>query len=174
MLYTGFLHNGPCAVRYPRGKGPGTPVQSAMTALPMGKGEILQRGKGIAILAFGSMVTPAMEAAGHFGASLANMRFIKPLDETLILELAKNHQAIVTIEENSVLGGVGGAVDEVLAKHGILIPTLNLGIPDHFIPHGSREECLAECGLDTSGIIRAIDTNLQDFTCQPTHSTLAF
>ena len=145
-----------------------------MTALPMGKGEILQRGKGIAILAFGSMVTPAMEAARHYGSTLANMRFIKPLDEALILELAKNHQAIVTVEENAVQGGVGGAIDELLAKHGVMIPTLNLGIPDQFIAHGSREECLAECGLDTSGIIQAVATNLQNFACQPSHSTLAF
>ena len=174
MLYTGFQHDGPCAVRYPRGKGPGTPIQSAMTALPLGKGEVLHKGKGIAILAFGSMVTPAVEAARHYGATLANMRFIKPLDEALILELAGTHDALITLEENAVQGGVGGAIDELLAQHQILIPTLNLGIPDLFIAHGSREECLAECGLDTSGIIEAIATNLQKFACQPSHNTLAF
>jgi 1-deoxy-D-xylulose-5-phosphate synthase len=180
MLYTGFLHDGPCAVRYPRGKGPGTPVQSAMTAIAIGKGEIIHHSselgsdQGIAILAFGSMVTVAMEAALEIDATVANMRFVKPLDEALILELAKSHQAIVTIEENAIDGGAGTAVNQVLTAHQVLIPTLNLGIPDQFIEQGTREECLTACGLDKSGIIHAIETKLQKITCHQTQNTLAF
>ena len=174
MLYTGFRHDGPCAVRYPRGKGPGTPVQKAMTALPIGKGEVLRKGNNIALLAFGSMVTPAMEAGESLGATVANMRFIKPLDEDLILELARTHDAIVTIEENAIKGGVGSAINEILMQNQLLIPTINLGIPDDFIEHGTREECLAACGLDTSGIIAAIEANLQKYICHQPHNTLAF
>ena len=174
MLYTGFLHNGPAAVRYPRGKGPGIPVQKAMTALPLGKGEILKQGNGIALLAFGSMVTPAMEAAQKLGATVANMRFIKPLDEALILELAQRHTTLVTLEENAVEAGAGSAINEFLASLNLNIPVLNLGIPDKFIEHGSREECLTECGLDTSGIIAAIEGYLQKTACQQPSNTIAF
>jgi 1-deoxy-D-xylulose-5-phosphate synthase len=156
MLYTGFLHDGPAAVRYPRGKGPGTPVQEEMTALPLGKAEVRREGKGIAMLAFGSMVTPALEAGEQLGATVINMRFVKPLDEALILKLAKSHDLIVTVEENAIPGGAGNGVNEVLNAHKLHTPLLTLGLPDTFIEQGTREEVLAIAGLDTEGLLGAI------------------
>jgi 1-deoxy-D-xylulose-5-phosphate synthase len=158
MLYTGFLHEGPAAVRYPRGKGPGVDVQKTMTALPIGKGEIRRQGGKIAILAWGSMVAPALKAAERFGATVANMRFVKPLDEALIRELAESHELLVTIEENVVAGGAGSAVNQFLQAQRILMPVLNLGLPpDAFIEQGTREELLALCGLDAHGIAASIE-----------------
>jgi 1-deoxy-D-xylulose-5-phosphate synthase len=157
MLYTGFLHEGPAAVRYPRGKGPGVDVQKTMTALPIGKGEICRQGGKIAILAWGSMVAPALKAAERFGATVANMRFVKPLDEALIRELAESHELLVTIEENVVAGGAGSAVNQFLQAQRILMPVLNLGLPDAFIEQGTREELLALCGLDAQGIAASIE-----------------
>ncbi len=174
MLYTGFLLNGPCAVRYPRGSGPGTPIQNNMTSIPIGQGQVIQHGKKVAFLAFGSMVTPAMEAAQQINATVANMRFVKPLDEQLIIDLANEHEILVTIEENAISGGVGSAINEFLHGINLNIPVLNLGIPDQFIEHGSREECLSECGLDTSGILTRIESYLHDKTCQPEKNTLVF
>jgi 1-deoxy-D-xylulose-5-phosphate synthase len=157
MLYTGFRHPGPAAVRYPRGKGPGVPVCGEMAALPIGKGEIRREGQGIAILAFGTMVAPAAEAGGKLGATVANMRFVKPLDEELILKLAQTHELLATVEENAVAGGAGSGVTEILNAHGHRLPVLNLGLPDEFLEQGSREELLAQCGLDAEGIFRAIE-----------------
>jgi 1-deoxy-D-xylulose-5-phosphate synthase len=156
MLTTGFNHPGPASVRYPRGKGPGTTVQAELTNLPIGKGEIRQTGENIAILAWGSMVTPAEQAGKQLNATVVNMRFIKPLDEELILQLAKDHDIIVTIEENVISGGAGSAVNNFLHKNRILKHTLNIGLPDAFIEQGTREELLKLCGLDEDGILRQI------------------
>lgn len=156
MLYTGFQHNGPAAVRYPRGKGPGTAVEETMSLLPIGKAEVRRQGKGIAILAFGSMVTPALEAGETLDATVVNMRFIKPLDEACILEMAASHDLIVTVEENTVAGGAGSGINEVLNTHGSKTPILTIGLPDRFIEQGSREEVLTDAGLDTAGILASI------------------
>jgi 1-deoxy-D-xylulose-5-phosphate synthase len=156
MLYTGFQLNQPAAVRYPRGRGPGVEVQEEMTALPIGKAEVRRRGQHVALLAFGVVVAPALEVAEELDATVVNMRFVKPLDEDLILELADTHTALVTIEDNVVHGGAGSAVTECLSSHGREVQILNLGLPDALIETGSREEMLAEAGLDYSGILQAI------------------
>ncbi|MDP3903875.1 MAG: 1-deoxy-D-xylulose-5-phosphate synthase, partial [Methylococcaceae bacterium] len=129
MLTTGFLHAGPAAVRYPRGKGPGTKVDNALTSLPIGKAELKHQGSRIAILAWGSMVTPALDVGKQLGATVINMRFIKPIDEALLLELAKSHDVLVTIEENVLAGGAGSAVNEFLQAQRILMPVLNISLP---------------------------------------------
>ena len=157
MLYTGFKHDGPAAVRYPRGKGPGTPVNDEMVALPMGKGEVRREGKSIALLAFGSMVMPALEVGEKLDATVVNMRFIKPLDEELILKLAETHDLLVSIEENAIPGGAGMGVQEVLNAHIVKTPLLTIGLPDQFIEQGTREEVLTVAGLDTDGIHASID-----------------
>ena len=159
MLYTGFLHDGPAAVRYPRGKGPGTAVEEAMTALPVGKAEVRRKGKGIALLAFGSMVTPALEVGDQLDATVVNMRFIKPLDEKLILQMAKDHDLLVTIEENAIPGGAGNGVNEVLNAHGCHTPLLTIGLPDSFIEQGTREEVLSLAGLDVPGLLKSIEAS---------------
>jgi 1-deoxy-D-xylulose-5-phosphate synthase len=156
MLSTAYRMNTPTAVRYPRGPGPGIAVQKDLKALPVGKGEVRRSGKGIAILAFGSMLEPALDAARDLDATVANMRFIKPLDEELVLKLAREHSLLVTVEENVVQGGAGSAVAECLAQHGIVVPMLHLGLPDHFIEQGEHKELLADCGLDAAGIVKSI------------------
>ena len=160
MLTTGFHHNGPSAVRYPRGGGPGAVVQSELNTLPIGKGEVRRQGKKIAILAFGSMLAPALEAAEKLNATVANMRFVKPLDVDLVKTLASSHELIVTIEENTVMGGAGAAVMEAMQALNIATPTLCLALPDSFIEHGVHETMLADCCLDASGIISAIEKKL--------------
>jgi len=161
MLHTGFKHNGPASVRYPRGKGPGVELVEEFSLLPIGKAEVKRQGKHLAILAFGSMVAPALAAGEKFDATVVNMRFVKPLDEALIMELAQTHDCLVTVEENTIAGGAGGAVNECLIRqHSSLPPMLNLGLPDRFVEQGSREECLAVCGLDENGIIASIGTFL--------------
>lgn len=152
MLYTGFQLDGPSAVRYPRGKGPGTPVQAAMQALPVGRAELRRRGQSLAILAFGAMVEPCLAVAEALGATLYNMRFVKPVDREAVLEVAATHESLVTVEENAVAGGGGSAVNEVLASFHNPTPILNIGLPDRFVDQGSREDLLAECGLDVDGI----------------------
>ena len=161
MLYTGFMHNGPAAVRYPRGQGPGVAIQKDMVALAIGKGEIRRSGKDVAILAFGSMLTPALAAAEKINATVANMRFIKPLDGELVAQLAQQHGLLVTIEENVVMGGAGSAVNEYLQAAGITCPVINLGLPDHFIEQGSSSQLLAQCGLDAAGIKHAVSNRLK-------------
>jgi 1-deoxy-D-xylulose-5-phosphate synthase len=156
MLSTGFRHAGPAAIRYPRGTGPGVAAGTALETLPIGKAELRRRGRGLAILSFGAMLAPAAEIADEINATLANMRFVKPLDETLILELAKEHQAFVTLEDNAIAGGAGSAVAECLAAHGVTLPILHLGLPDAYLEHGTREEVLSEAGLDLPGIRQAI------------------
>ncbi|MGZ5012899.1 MAG: 1-deoxy-D-xylulose-5-phosphate synthase [Methylobacter sp.] len=153
MLYTGFMHEGPASVRYPRGKGPGVAVNKDMTALPIGKGEVRHQGSRIAILAWGSMVAPAMEAGKQLDATVVNMRFVKPIDTELILELAKSHEVLITVEENVLAGGAGSAVNDFLQAQQILMPVLNIGLPDSFVEQGTREELLALCGLDAKGIL---------------------
>ena len=158
MLYTGTTLSVPSAVRYPRGTGPGVPLAAEMTALPIGRAQYRREGRsGLAILAFGGLVEPARKVADRLDATLVNMRFIKPLDEELVIEIAKHHRAIVTIEENAVMGGAGSAVGEVLAAHGVQVPMLQVGIPDRFIEHGSRETCLAAAGLDLAGISASVE-----------------
>jgi len=157
MLTTGFNYKGPAAVRYPRGKGPGSAVAEDFSELDIGKSEIRHQGGRLAILAWGSMVTPALEAGKKLGATVINMRFVKPLDEGIILEMAKTHDVFVTIEENVISGGSGSAVNNFLQAQRILMPVLNLGLPDTFIEQGTREELLAECGLDTQSILASIE-----------------
>ncbi len=156
MLSTAFQLDCPSAVRYPRGTGPGTPVSTTLETLPVGKGEVRRQGKGIAILAFGSMLTPALKAGETLDATVANMRFVKPLDIELVKTLAESHEALVTVEENAVMGGAGSAVSEYLNSIGLVCPVLQLGLPDSYIDHGEPSQMLAECGLDAQGITDAI------------------
>jgi 1-deoxy-D-xylulose-5-phosphate synthase len=160
MLTTGFDYKGIAAVRYPRGSGTGAAINQTLLSLPIGKGEVVRRGKKIAILAFGSMLTPALEAADILDASVANMRFIKPLDIALVKELANSHDLVVTVEENALMGGAGSAVLESLQKLGFSTSTLCLGLPDTFIEHGIHETMLTDCGLDSMGILEAIKLKL--------------
>ncbi len=153
MLYTGVTLKCPAVVRYPRGTGPGAPIEPQMRALPLGKAEVRREGRsGLAILAFGALVPACAALADRLDATLVNMRFVKPLDEALVLDVAGRHEAIVTVEENVVAGGGGSAIDELLVAHGTALAVLNLGIPDQFIEHGSREECLAAAGLDAASL----------------------
>lgn len=156
MLSTGFQHRGPAAVRYPRGTGPGVAVDPALDTLPIGKGELRRRGAGLALLAFGAPLAAAEQVADELGLTVANMRFVKPLDRALVLELARSHDGLVTLEDNVVAGGAGSGVAELLASEGICLPILHLGLPDAFQQHGSRDELLAEAGLDANGIRAAI------------------
>jgi 1-deoxy-D-xylulose-5-phosphate synthase len=160
MLTTGFLHPGPASVRYPRGKGPGVAVDPALTALPIGKAQVKREGSRVAILAWGSMVTPALTAGQQLDATVVNMRFVKPLDEALILELAQSYELLVTVEENALAGGAGSLVNTLLQAHKILKPVLNIGLPDCFVEQGTREELLAICGLDAQGILDKISLYL--------------
>jgi 1-deoxy-D-xylulose-5-phosphate synthase len=157
MLTTAFHCKGPSAVRYPRGFGPGVPIQPGLETLPLGKGEIRRQGAQVAILAFGAMLAPALEAAARLNATVANMRFIKPLDEELVLQLAGSHTLLVTVEDNTVQGGAGSAVAECLQRRGVCVPMLHLGLPDRFIEQGERKQLLALCGLDAEGIARSIE-----------------
>ena len=156
MLYTAFTLDSPAAVRYPRGSGPGVEVRKAMSALPLGKAELRREGRRVAILAFGSMLKPALEAAAALDATVANMRFVKPLDVDLLRQLAESHELLVTVEEHAVMGGAGGAVCEALAALGIERKVLLLGLPDRFIDHGDTSTLLASVGLDAEGIEKAI------------------
>jgi 1-deoxy-D-xylulose-5-phosphate synthase len=156
MLYTGITLDGPSAVRYPRGHGPGAAIETQMQALPLGKAQVRRRGRGVALLAFGAMVPTTEQLARELDATVVNMRFVKPLDEEMVLAMAESHDALVTLEDNVLMGGAGSAVGECLAAHRVLIPLLSLGIPDHFIEHGSRDECLAAAGLDAASILEAV------------------
>jgi 1-deoxy-D-xylulose-5-phosphate synthase len=166
MLYTGFKQDGPVAVRYPRGSGPGVPVTAAMTALPFGKADVRRRSgrlhNRLAILSFGNILQQALLAGESLDATVVNMRFVKPLDVELILRLAAEHAAFVTVEENVVAGGAGTAVAEVLASAGITLPILHLGLPDSFPDHGDPAQILRDCGLDAAGIGAAIEQRFSD------------
>jgi len=157
MLTTGYHYPGPAAVRYPRGKGPGTVVNRALEKLAIGQAEVRHQGGRIAILAWGSMVAPAINVGKQLGATVVNMRFIKPLDEKMILDIATSHDVLVTVEENVISGGSGSLVNLFLQAQQILMPVLSLGLPDCFIEQGTREELLSECGLDTAGILTSIE-----------------
>jgi 1-deoxy-D-xylulose-5-phosphate synthase len=160
MLYTACQAEGPAAVRYPRGTGPGASVEKTMTQIPLGKSQTRRTGRRIAILAFGSMVYPALDAAAELDASAVNMRFVKPIDEQVVLEMAQAHELLVTVEEQQVMGGAGSAVAEVLAAHGLSTPLLQLGLPDRFIDHGDPALLLGSVGLDKAGIVAAIRKRL--------------
>ncbi len=166
MLTTGQNHDGPCAVRYPRGSGPGVATSAELQALPIGKGEIRRQGSRIALLAFGSLLEPALQAAEQLEATVANMRFVKPLDEALVLQLAAEHDILFTLEDNVIMGGAGSGVAECLAAHGITTAIHHIGLPDQFVEQGSREEILSMCGLDKDGIIRAVIEQSQGLPCQ--------
>ncbi len=156
MLTTAFRLNTPTAVRYPRGHGPGVALAKGLEPLPVGRGEVRREGSKVAILAFGSMLAPALKAAEQLGATVANMRFVKPLDEELALRLARSHDLLVTVEENTVQGGAGSAVAECLQQHGVRLPVLHLGLPDVFLEQGEHAQILAKCGLDADGIAASI------------------
>ncbi len=156
MLTTAYHYPGPAAVRYPRGAGPGTTIAAPLTALPMGKAQVRRQGERIAILAFGTMVAPSLQAGESLNATVVNMRFVKPLDVELVKELALTHDAIVTVEEGALMGGAGSAVAEALAAAGMVRPILHLGLPDEFIDHGDVAQLLAGVGLDADGIINSV------------------
>lgn len=160
MLTTAYQHNGPAAVRYPRGKGTGITPASDLEPLAVGRGKMLRRGKNVALLAFGSLVPAALAAGEELDASVANMRFIKPLDTELIVELARNHSLLVSVEENSVIGGAGAEIERLLTEQGVHVPLLRLGLPDRFIEHGDQMQLLADLGLDSHGIVRAVRKQL--------------
>ncbi len=157
MLYTGYLLNGPAAVRYPRGTGPGVAVERKLRRLPVGKADKIRTGRGVALLAFGSTVSDALQAGDALEATVVNMRFVKPLDEDIVFELARDHALLVTVEDNAIAGGAGSAVNECLARLNVQVPVLNLGLPDRFLDHGSREELLSEAGLDAAGILASVE-----------------
>ncbi|KAB2928157.1 MAG: 1-deoxy-D-xylulose-5-phosphate synthase [Candidatus Contendobacter sp.] len=156
MLYTGFQLDQPAAVRYPRGQGPGVALEREMRALPLGRAEIRRRGRELALLAFGSMVAVAEAVAERLDATVVNMRFVKPLDEATVVQMAAEHRWLVTLEENVAAGGAGSAVNECLAARGIQLPVRNLGLPDRFVEQGERGELLAEWGLDGVGVLRRL------------------
>jgi len=169
MLFTGFQLNQPAAVRYPRGTGPGVEIQKEMTAIPVGKAEVRREGKSIAILAFGVMLQIAMEVAEELNTTVVNMRFVKPIDEDIILKMAASHELLVTIEENMVQGGAGIAVNGVMAAHGVTHPIINYGMPDRLIQHGSRDDMLNDAKLTRNGFLEFI----QDYLNQPDQQTKA-
>ncbi len=156
MLTTGLRHEGPAAVRYPRGTGPGVAIGPELDTLPIGKAQLRRNGSRLTLLAFGATVAAAEQAGAELGLTVVNMRFIKPLDRTLVLELARTHEGFVTIEDNVVAGGAGSAVSELLNAEDVLLPVLQLGLPDAFQHHASREDLLAEAGIDAAGIHAAV------------------
>lgn len=162
MLYTGHIHQeGPTAVRYPRGNGTGVALDDTMQALPIGKGRMTRHGKKVAILNFGTLLQDVEACAEQLNASVADMRFVKPLDEALVSELAASHDLLVTVEENAIAGGAGSAVSEYLAAQALCTPVLHIGLPDVFIKHGSQEEIRAELKLDAAGLEQQIKTRMQ-------------
>lgn len=156
MLYTAYRHDGPTAVRYPRGKGPGVAVDKAMTEILIGSSVTVRTGHDIALLAFGSMVEPCARVAESLGATLINMRFVKPLDREAIIRAAETHSTLITVEENAIAGGAGSGVSELLARENIQVQIGHIGLDDDFIQHGTREECLQQAGLDEAGILRQV------------------
>lgn len=160
MLYTAFQLDGPTAVRYPRGTGPGVAIQQEMQAIPVGKGEIRRQGTRVALLAFGTMLAPCLAAGDELDATVVNMRFIKPLDQELVSQLAAEYELLVTVEENTIMGGAGSAVLEYLVNQGNHINLLQLGLPDYFIDQGDSAQMLANCGLDKAGIVKSVQQRL--------------
>jgi 1-deoxy-D-xylulose-5-phosphate synthase len=162
MLTTAFQLDTPAAVRYPRGQGPGVHLDKDLQSLPVGKGELRRKGQKVAILAFGSMLSPSLQAAVELDASVANMRFVKPLDAELVSSLANDHDLLVTVEENAIEGGAGSAVAECLQQLGVTVPLLHLGLPDRFLEQGDPAHMLAACGLDAEGITASIRRTLSE------------
>lgn len=162
MLYTGYMHPGPAAIRYPRGQGPGVDIDGEMNALEIGRSRTLAEGARVAILAFGSMTTPAREVAAELGATLIDMRFVKPIDAQAVSTAALNHELIVTIEENVLGGGAGSAVGEYMHQAGITTPLLQLGVPDTFVHQDKAANMLRDCGLDAEGITASIRARIAD------------
>ena len=160
LLYTGYQFKGPAAIRYPRGTGPGAVIEEDMQALPIGKGILKRSGRRVALLNFGTLLPAALRAAENLDFSVADMRFVKPIDEQLILDLAESHQLLVTLEENSIAGGAGSAVSEFLAEQGIVMPVLHLGLPDRFVDHGNHSQQLESVGLDSAAMLGAIEKRL--------------
>ncbi|EUC68595.1 1-deoxy-D-xylulose-5-phosphate synthase [Alcanivorax sp. 97CO-5] len=160
LLYSAYQHEGPAAVRYPRGTGPGATIEQTMTALPIGQSRTLREGLQVAILAFGAMVPAALEAAIPLNATVIDMRWVKPLDRDAILRAAAQHTLLVTVEDHQQMGGAGSAVNELLHEEGVVLDVLNLALPDHFIHHGKRDVLLAQAGLDAAGIERQIRERL--------------
>mgnify|MGYP003520101955 CR=1 FL=1 len=160
MLTTGHLFNGPAAVRYPRGSGPNALIEQELTPLEIGKGVVRRQGQKTALLVFGVQLTEALQVGELLDATVVDMRFVKPLDETLLRQLAAEHELLVTIEENSIMGGAGSAVSEFLASENLLKPMLHLGLPDYYVEHAKPSQMLAECGLDAAGIEAAVRERL--------------
>ena len=170
MLYTAFLHPGPTAVRYPRGSGPGVPENQQMTQVPIGKAQLRREGREVALLAFGSMLAPALEAGEDLDATVVNMRSVKPLDTEMIKQLADTHELLVTVEENSIRGGAGAGVAETLAQYERVNALLMLGLPDKHIEQGDPAEVLAQFGLDATGIVKSVRHRLPDKLAASHHS----
>ncbi|HGY9627863.1 1-deoxy-D-xylulose-5-phosphate synthase [Pseudomonas juntendi] len=160
MLTTGHLYNGPAAVRYPRGTGPNAPISGDLEPLVIGKGVVRRKGEKVALLVFGVQLPEAMKVAEQINATVVDMRFVKPLDEALVLELAANHELLVTLEENAIMGGAGAAVSEFLAREAVLKPVLHLGLPDIYVEHAKPAQMLAECGLDAAGIEASVKARM--------------
>jgi 1-deoxy-D-xylulose-5-phosphate synthase len=166
LLSTGYFHNGPAAVRYPRGKGPGTRIEKNISPVSIGKAILRREGHSVAILAFGSMVDSALKASEILDATVVDMRFVKPIDEEIIGDMAASHRLIVTLEENTVMGGAGSAVNEFLLQANYQIPILNLGLPDRFLEHGKATDMLSEINLDSKHIANSIRRKLKDCKIQ--------
>jgi 1-deoxy-D-xylulose-5-phosphate synthase len=160
MLTTGHLFNGPAAVRYPRGSGPNAAIEPGLEPLEIGKGIVRRQGQKVALLVFGVQLSEALKVGEALDASVVDMRFVKPLDEALVRQLAVSHELLVSIEENSIMGGAGSAVSEFLARENILQPMLHLGLPDYYVEHAKPTQMLAECGLDAAGIEAAVRARL--------------
>ncbi|AIZ34381.1 MULTISPECIES: 1-deoxy-D-xylulose-5-phosphate synthase [Pseudomonas] len=160
MLSTGHLYKGPAAVRYPRGTGPNAPIDGDLAPLEIGKGVIRRQGAKVALLVFGVQLAEALQVAERLDATVVDMRFVKPLDEALVRQMAGSHELLVTLEENAIMGGAGSAVSEYLAREAVVMPLLHLGLPDHYVEHAKPEQMLAECGLDATGIEASITARL--------------
>jgi 1-deoxy-D-xylulose-5-phosphate synthase len=171
-LYSAYLHRGLTAVRYPRGAGIGAPERKEMSEIPLGTAQMVRQGSHVAILVFGTVLAASLEAAEAIGATVVNMRFVKPLDLDMVRKMAESHDFIVTIEENVVAGGAGSAINEIIASQQISVPVLNLGLPDQYIDHASQQQQLAECGLDAQGIINSINESVYFQPGQTKHSKL--
>ena len=170
MLYTAYLQDSPTAVRYPRGVGVGTQIDMRMRALTVGEAKLIRKGRRVALLVFGSPLHDTLLAAKELDASVVNMRFVKPLDTDMVITMADTHDVLVTLEDNVVAGGAGSAVNEILAMARPNIKTLNLGLPDRFMNHGSREQLLSEAGLDVKGIVASVNRLLPQGDCGTTSS----
>jgi 1-deoxy-D-xylulose-5-phosphate synthase len=161
MLFTGIMLDTPSAVRYPRGAGIGAPVERPMHVMRVGKAQVRREGRGVAILAFGPLLHEALVAGERLGATVVDMRFLKPMDEVLVLQLARSHELIVTLEDHVIGGGAGSAVAEVIAAGDLAVRMLHLGLPDRFVEHGEQAQLLASLGLTSDGIVAAINRRLR-------------